>query len=149
LIVPVSAEGFRLYSLLGGHAVVDYLGYFSGESAESSSTGLFVPQSPDRVIDTRLSGGPIAEDSSIDVDTRLPGSGVIVNITKVDSAGPSFMTVWPTGQSLPLASAVNATDASQYAIANLAIVGQSDSKISIYTLREAHAIVDVAGYFFE
>jgi hypothetical protein len=59
------------------------------------------------------------------------------------------MTVWPTGQSLPLASAVNATDASQYAIANLAIVGQSDSKISIYTLREAHAIVDVAGYFFE
>src|SRR5690606_20851400 len=27
LIVPVTADGFQLYSLLGGHAVVDYTGY--------------------------------------------------------------------------------------------------------------------------
>src|SRR5690606_31684463 len=101
--------------LIGGHAVVDYLGYFTGDTNETGYKGLFVPQSPERVIDTREGVGPIAANSSIDVDTQVPGSGVIVNITLVDSAGPNYLTVWPAGQDQPWASAVNATDASQYA----------------------------------
>src|SRR5690606_7526621 len=40
LIVPVSPEGFKLVSRLGGHAIVDYLGYFTGDSAEITTTGL-------------------------------------------------------------------------------------------------------------
>lgn len=149
LIVPVSPEGFKLVGKLGGHVVVDYLGYFTGESAAMSTTGLFVPQAPGRVVDTRQgAGGPIAGQSSIDVGTGVPGSGVIVNLTMVQPAAPNWLRAWEKGAAMPATSSVNAT--SEPAVANLAIIGQSDGQqLSIFSKVNSHVVVDVAGWFYE
>ena len=38
----------------------------------------------------------------------LPNAkGVIVNVTSVNSSLPSFVTVWPTGDAIPVASTLN------------------------------------------
>ena len=148
LIVAVSPEGFKLVSKLGGHAVVDYLGYFTGESAVQETEGLFVPQAPERVADTREApGSRIASRTHIDVDTQVPGSGVIVNLTMVEPAEFNWLRAWPANTPMPATSSVNAT--TELAVANLAIVGQTDSEISIYTKVDAHAVVDVAGWFYD
>lgn len=147
LIVPASPEGIKLVSKLGGHLVVDYLGYFTGDSAPMSTIGLFVPQAPDRVLDTRTTGTPIPTQDSIDVGTGVPGSGVIVNLTIAEPSAPGWLRAWAAGDDMPETSSVNA--ANEPAVANLAIIGQSDDReISIFTKVDSHAIVDVAGWFY-
>ncbi|HWL45076.1 MAG TPA: IPT/TIG domain-containing protein [Ilumatobacter sp.] len=148
LILPVSPAGFKLVSKLGGHVVVDYLGYFTGESAEMSTTGLFVPQAPERVADTRITGSPIPGQDKVDINTLVPGSGVIVNLTMVQPEAPNWLRAWEYGAPMPETSSVNAI--TETAVANLAIIGQSsDSRLSIFSKVTSHAIVDVAGWFYE
>jgi hypothetical protein len=144
----VSPEGFKVVSKLGGHAVIDYLGYFTGESAALSTTGLFVPQAPERVTDTRLNpGARLPGQTSMDVDTQVPGSGVIVNLTMVEPVDFNWLRAWAAGTPMPETSSVNAT--TELAVANLAIIGQEDSLVSVFSKVDAHVVVDVAGWFFE
>ena len=53
VILPVSASGLTIASSAGGHVIVDLVGWFTGDSAPSSSTGLLVAVAPTRLLDTR------------------------------------------------------------------------------------------------
>lgn len=148
LIVPVSPDGFQLVSKLGGHVVVDYLGYFTGASGEPGASGLFVPLAPERIVDTRHTPGtPVAAQSQIDITTGVPGSGVIANLTIAEPAAPGWLRAWPTGTPQPETSSVNAI--TEWAVANLAIVGQGDGQVSVFSSRGAHVVADLAGFFVE
>src|SRR5690606_23715284 len=121
VIVPVTPEGFKLLSRLGGHAVIDYLGYFTGESAVMETQGLFIPQAPVRVADTRIDpGARIPGQSHIDVQTGAPGDAVIVNLTMVEPVDYNWLRAWPADTPMPATSSVNAT--TELAVANLAII---------------------------
>lgn len=148
LIVPVSADGFQLVSKLGGHVVVDYLGYFTGASADAGASGLFVPGAPERITDTRIDPGtPLDAGGQVDVATGVAAAGVIVNLTIAEPAEPGWLRAWPSGTPQPDTSSVNAIH--EWAVANLAIVGQASGLVSVLSSRGAHVVVDLAGYFVE
>ena len=58
-IVPITPDGFDLFAKTGAHLIVDMTGWFTGESAEESGDGLFVPGVPARLRDTRPEPAPI------------------------------------------------------------------------------------------
>lgn len=116
---------------------------------------------PFRAFDTRPAEsapgpkGVVAGGNSIDVQITgvgsVPSSGVTavaVNLAVVALEAPSFVTAWPAGgeRSEQLSSLNIVTPGT--ARANLAIIPVGEGgRISIYTLRDAHLLGDVVGYF--
>ena len=105
------------------HIILDATGYLP-------ATGLaqlpMLP-SPQRVADTRTSGGPLPMGSTrCFAVAGLDGvpsnaSGVILNVTAVGYGTQGWLTVFPAGQPLPPTSTLN-FDPSEYAIGNAALV---------------------------
>ena len=140
---------------------------------QTTSELVFYPLKPCRVLDTRFAtkygpfGTPVPSGGTINVRTypSLAGQGgasdcgvlstsaaVVMNVTAVPvSGGQGYLTVWPYLQSRPTASLVNYNSGSTSgAIANAVSQSQCRScsqEINIYSLRTAHVIVDVIGYF--
>ncbi len=144
-VVPASSS-LHVYSQSGAHVIVDLVGYFTGLSAPDSTDGLFVPQSPTRVLDTRARPGvPIGPGGSAEVSV-VGGAAVWSNITAVDAA-PGFLAARPAdARGAATTSTVNATNAHQ-TIANAAITLLADSGMTVLTPSGAHVLVDVAGLF--
>ena len=55
-IIPVGPGGFNVYASVGGNLVLDVAGYYTGTSQGTGTTGLFVPVTPTRLLDTREGG---------------------------------------------------------------------------------------------
>jgi hypothetical protein len=94
------------------HIVADVVGYFSANG------GVFVPVSPQRIVDSRSGigngvAGPLGQQLSNSVEVAGIGpvpsgaTAAIVNVTSVNSTAPSYITVWPTGTARPTASTLN------------------------------------------
>ncbi|MEY2523598.1 MAG: hypothetical protein QOJ66_2163, partial [Ilumatobacteraceae bacterium] len=94
------------------HVVADVVGYFS------ATGGVFVPVSPQRIVDSRNGigngvSGPLGQQLSNSVEVAGVGpvpsgaTAAIVNVTSVNSTAPSYITVWPTGTPRPTASTLN------------------------------------------
>jgi len=129
--------------------------------AEVESSAL-TSVTPFRLFDTRPDEpapgpkGTVTGDTSIDVAAAGVGpipddaTAVAVNLTVVALDAPSFVTAWPTGTPRPPElSALNVITPGT-ARANLAIIPiGADGDISLYTLRDAHLLGDVVGYFTE
>ncbi|HEX8969706.1 MAG TPA: hypothetical protein VF937_17615, partial [Chloroflexota bacterium] len=136
------------------HAILDATGYVT-------STGLQnMPMltQPQRVADTRGSGGPISSGSTscftVAGVSGIPAdaAGVILNVTAANYNTDGWLTLYPNGQSLPGTSTVN-FDPSEYAIANGAIVRIGTSGqvcVNVGTINavpgSAQVILDAAGY---
>jgi hypothetical protein len=122
----------------------------------------FVGITPVRVLDTRAAaGGPIGVPAgklgpaeSIDVavagEHGIPAdaTSVAVNVTiDEDATLKSFLTVWPTGQPRPNASANNAEPGLVSANSAIFQLG-TDGKLSVFNQQgEVNVIMDVTGYF--
>jgi len=137
----------------------------NGSTSAIASTSLNVsasyhPINPVRVADTRsgsnepYSGQTLGPGSSLNVQITnankdgVPTSAtaVVINVTAVDATTTSYLTVWPTGATRPLASNLNFTANS--IVPNLVEIelGQS-GQISIYNaFGDVNVLVDVEGY---
>jgi pectate lyase len=121
-------------------------------------TGAFVSVPPCRVVDTRGGapiGGPAlaanaSRSFSLGTLCGIPAQAraVALNLTITGATSPGDLRVFPTGVSLPLASAIN------YSVgqtrANNLIVSLSSGQITVRCDQAAgvvHMILDVAGYF--
>lgn len=139
------------------NVIVDVAGYFP-------ATSDLTPLTPARLLDTRSGGttvdgqfsggGAVPAGGTLDLTVLGRGgvpaigvSAVVLNVTAVTASSNSFITVWPSGVSRPLAANLNVV--SGQTIANLVMVGPgSNGKISIYNnLGNTDFVVDVAGYF--
>jgi uncharacterized repeat protein (TIGR03803 family) len=118
----------------------------------------FVPLSqPCRAVDTRAPGGngPIQGGTSQNFAISGEGACAVLpnavvystNVTVVPSNGRlGYLTVWPAGQTRPVASTLNSVDGRVKA--NAAIVpGGTGGEMSIYATDTTDVIVDVNGYF--
>jgi hypothetical protein len=131
----------------------------SPPSAPSELVGI----TPVRVLDTRgASGGPIGVPAAKklgageSIDVAVAGVGAIpdnatsvaVNLTiDEDATLKSFLTVWPTGQTRPNASANNAEPGLVMANSAIFQLG-TDGKLSVFNQQGAvNVIMDVTGYF--
>ena len=117
---------------------------------------LFVPVTPQRLVDTRDGTGNVPGALGPDETRNLrmtagPVAGsagaVVVNVTSTDSSAPSFITVWPAGAGMPLASTVNPRPG--VAVPNQAYLRLgADGRLSGFNDNgSTHLVVDVFGYF--
>jgi hypothetical protein len=147
-MVPVSAGGFQIYTQSGAHIIIDAVGYFTGNSADDTTDGLFVPQDPQRLLDTRTNapglvwpGGTI-EVPGLDADH----AAVWMNYTTIDAFAPGYLTAYPARTSLPPVSTVN-TPGPGATVANAAITNLSSTGVALTSFAGEHALADLAGYF--
>jgi hypothetical protein len=157
-IVPVGATGtIKLFTERGTHLIVDVVGFF-GPDAFVTPRGLFVPVSPDRILDTRtgLGAQPGVIGPGWSVNATVAGFGgvpavgalaVAGTVTATGSLASGHVTVYPTSDSLPTASTLNTTRGGQ-TIANSIILGLgTEGKISLFSETGTFLLTDVTGYF--
>ncbi|HEY1280091.1 MAG TPA: fibronectin type III domain-containing protein [Acidimicrobiales bacterium] len=139
VIVPVAADGTVcvLAGVSGADVILDVDGWFA------AGAGL-VPETPHRVLDTRGAGAAV-----IDAVAAVAPAGAVAAVLNVTAAGGSsdagFVTVYPCGASLPLASSVNF--GRNETVANAVVVPVApDGTVCLHASTPVHLLVDVAGY---
>ena len=155
VIVGVGTGGrVNLYNGSGSiDLVADIVGYYSPDDTAET----FFSITPVRALDTRNGTGgfssAVGQGGSIDVVIRgantIPdeASAVVMNATAVAPSAASFLTVWPTGVSRPLASNLNYVSGD--VVPNLVQVGiGGNGKVSLYNGAGAvNLVADLTGYF--
>ncbi|MEN9506350.1 MAG: hypothetical protein RI958_2276 [Actinomycetota bacterium] len=139
------------------HVVADVVGYYTTDPVPG---GLFTPLTPDRVLDTRDGTGragvidPVGPEEHIDLAVTgrggVPASGVdavALNVTVDRPTAAGFVTVWPAGERMPLASTHNFVPGLSVANLVLAKVG-TGGRVSLYnSAGDTQLVADVVGYF--
>lgn len=136
-----------------------YLCLIGAIGAEAQQTALrLIPLTPCRIADTRDPNGPFGGPSVAGNSPRsfvIPSSACGVpstaaayslNVTAVPHGSLGYLTIWPTGQSQPLVSTLNATDGRVKANAAIVPAGTSGA-VSVYVTNTADVILDINGYF--
>ncbi|MDP1807185.1 MAG: hypothetical protein Q8K72_18555, partial [Acidimicrobiales bacterium] len=159
-VVKIGSEGkisfYNGASLGGVHVIADVAGWFGPEGEPSGA--LYHPLAPARVLDTRFGEGaptgPLAGGMPMNLQVTgrggVPATGVtavILNVIAVEPAVGGFLTVWPAGAPLPLASNLNF--ATGQTVPNLVVVKVgAGGEVSIYNGGgTAHLVADVAGWY--
>jgi hypothetical protein len=138
-------------------AIVDLEGYFAPPS--SGTAGEFVPLNPARVTDTRTGSGQPNAGSHLSagstLNVQITGAGgvpltgvdaVVLNATVTNTTAPSFLTVYPTGVSRPLASNLNWISGQTVPNRVIVKVG-TGGKVSFFNAAgTTDLVVDVNGY---
>ena len=141
-----------IYNLAGlTDIVVDVGGWYSDASAAPATPGTFTSIAPARLLDTRTtySAAPLAGGTAMTIFVAIPPSPIralALNVTVVDPAGAGFLTLFPSGGALPLASDVNYAGGETRPNLTVVQVG-ADGTIVLYTSTTAHVVLDVAGWF--
>jgi uncharacterized protein YkwD len=145
--------GVQLYNAMGSsNVIVDVAGWYDDGTSATGAT--YHPLTPSRILDTRNGSGPLGAAAVMDVQVAgqggVPAAGVSAVVTNVAVTGPtatSFLTVFPTGEALPLAS--NLDFGAGQTVPNLVVAKQgAGGRLSIYNAAgTTHVIADVAGWF--
>ena len=153
-IVRLGADGgIDLYNNAGSvHLVGDIVGWFSPSSVNGMR-----PLVPARLLDTRDGTGgrigPLGHGETLDLQVtgrgEVPADAVAVamNVTVTEPTSPSYLTVWPSGPTRPLASNVNMV--AGQTVPNLVLCGVGNGgRVSIVNnTGNTHVVVDVLGAF--
>ncbi len=155
VLARLAGGSTTVFAQTGGHLVIDLVGFFTGNSAPASDVGLFVPVTPQRLLDSRqpplgaLPGHNRTAQVPVAGRANLPASGigaVVVNATVTETVKDGFFSIWPAQTYRPTASSLNATRAGQ-TIANHVITPVSSGGLAFYTQNGAHLIVDISGWY--
>lgn len=136
--------------------VADVAAYFLAGAAPDG--GAFTPLPPSRLLDTREGNGaqgPVAGDATVALQVTgrggVPATGVaaiVLNVTVTNTGAAGFITAYPSGSPLPLASNLNFV--AGQVVPNLAIIKVGpDGKVLLTntSVRSVDLVADVAGYF--
>lgn len=146
-IVGVTPAGLDVYSLAGGHVLVDVTGWFTSASAPVGRDGLFVPEpAPRRLLDTRK-GDPLWAAGSTEIaNVSADAAALAVTVTIAQPRVPGFVTAHAARRGVPRTSTVNGPSTGEFA-ASMAIVPASTAGIALYSSGGSDVIVDIAGWF--
>jgi len=136
--------------------VLDINGYFT---PTTDPKGLaFFPVAPCRLVDTRNATGPLGGPflggnlsrtfPLLSSPCNLPSAAQAysLNYTSVPSGPLGFLTTFPTGQSQPLVSTLNAPTGTVTANAAIVPAGANGS-IDVFVTNSSDLVIDVNGYF--
>lgn len=119
-----------------------------------TNEGRFHKTAATRLIDTRLSSGPVAKGGSLRVPVAgtsgVPAVGVkaaVVNITAIDTSATGWITAYATGQAKPWTSAVNFERGWTGATTATVPVGSDGSITLSLGNASANVAVDLIGYY--
>ena len=153
VIVPLGdGESINFYSQNGTNLVADLVALFTDTTAALNGQGLFVPQSPSRIADSRTPKGfgPLGAGGSATL--TVPGDpadfgAILANVTATEALGKGYVTVWPGDLSQPGSSNLNLDRVNQ-TIPNLVISGVSPTgTVNLFSQSGTQLIVDLAGVF--
>ena len=156
-IVPAGTNGaVSVFATNNTQLVLDIDGYFV-PSTVTSALG-FYPLPPCRVADTRNSTGSLGGPALQAAQTRtfpilssscsVPSTALAysVNVTAVPKTTLGYISIWPTGQSKPTVSTLNALTGAITANAAIVPSGTSGS-VNVYATDNTDFILDINGYF--
>jgi hypothetical protein len=160
VIVPVGSDGtVTLFAHAGGHLVADITGYYTDASALPTVSGLFVPATPTRLLDTRLLGPTPSAGAAVVVDpSQQPGqqaaidvtkaAALVTNLTATEASAPGYVQALPTNQAAFGSSSNLNVEHDGQTIANAAqITLGTDHTVTLYTQTGTHLICDVSGWY--
>jgi len=156
-IVPAGTNGaISAYVTNTTDVILDINGYFVPNTISGALA--FYPVTPCRLVDTRLAAGPLAGPSLSAGGTRsfpllssscnVPSTAQAysLNFTAVPDGPLGYLSVWPTGETQPLVSTLNAPTGT--ITANAAIVpAGTGGAISLYVTNDTNMVIDIDGYF--
>jgi hypothetical protein len=150
VIVPAGVGGaINVFASNSTDLVIDVNGYF----APMAPGGLSLYNAtPCRVLDTRQPPGSAPFSGKLDVNIAatacsIPASAqaFVLSATVVPPGALGIMTLWPQGQTQPVASTLNALDGA--ITSNLVITSATNGVISVFASNPTHLILDVLAYF--
>lgn len=166
--VQVGSGGqVRAFNGLGEADVIfDLEGWVSPQTVNAVTDGVFHPLVPYRIMDTRSSPLPVGQTSAAqvpagqtitlqvagrpDAPNGIPASGaeaVVLEVTVTNPRGASYLTVYPTGQSLPNTANLNFSGGQTVPNRVMVPLG-TNGQVNIYNAWNAtDIVVDVNGYF--
>lgn len=138
-----------IYTSATAHLVVDVTAEFRSDNRQ----GHVLPHDITRLLDTREATGPTAGvkvGTGQVIEVLIAGNGTIpagtvgatLNVTVDDPSGAGYVTVYPCGATVPLASNVNYVAGQTVANAVTTAVG-TGGKVCVYVSHEAHVVVDL------
>ena len=107
ITVAPNANGIQIYSSAAAHLIVDVVGYYTGPSAALSADGLFIPQSPVRIYDSRLPGGSRQPGRATAVTGLGSSPAMAVSLTAVGASQLGWASLYPAGNTDPNTSSIN------------------------------------------
>lgn len=142
------------YTPTSTDVIIDINGYFQ---APIQNGLVFYPLTPCRLVDTRSGTGPLAGPYLTGGQARVfPISGncqipptaqaYSLNITAIPAGPLGWLTIWPTGQTQPIVSTLNAPTGVNTANAALVPAG-TNGQLSVFVTNDADLLLDVNGYF--
>jgi len=154
--VQVGASGqVSIFNNAGSaDVVVDVVGYYKSTAADG-----FAALAPVRVLDSRAGSqvGPYSTPWGAGTARNVTVAGVhgvpanadavVLNVTVTDTSAPSFLTVWPAGQTQPLASSLNWVAGASIPNAVTVKVGTSGQISMFNNAGSTDVVADVVGYY--
>jgi hypothetical protein len=142
------------YNLAGNVDVIfDVAGYVSTTAA--GPDGLYNPLVPARILDTRT-GTSIGSGQTLDVQVTGQGqvpsigvSAVVLNVTATNPTAASYLTVFPSGTTRPVASDLN-FQAGQTVPNRVIVKVGTSGKVTIFNFSgNVDVVADVGGWFVD
>lgn len=156
-IIPAGAGGgVCAFASNDTELVLDINGYFV--AASNASALQFYPLASCRLVDTRGTTGPLGGPSLVGNAARsfpvrssscnvpVAAQAYSLNYTSVPRGNLGFLTTWPTGQTQPMVSTLNAPTGA--VTANAAIVpAGTNGDVSVFVTQDSDLVIDINGYF--
>ncbi len=148
-------SGIALLAVLGIFAPVIHAQSSAPSGALTTLTAPlnFVPITPCRVTDTRVSSAPLRGQTTQDVSILGSSCGIPIgaqayslNFTVVPSGRLSYLTVFPTGQPRPVVSTLNSYDGRTKANGAIVPAG-TNGEVSVFATDDTDFVIDINGYF--
>lgn len=146
--------GFNLFVEAGAHLFVDIAGFMTGPSASLSTTGLFVPVDPKRVLDTRAQEGGRTRlwpgwttAFTLPPEYAAQASAIAMNLAVTRTMGWGFFTALGAQTRRREVSNLNVSDRNQN-LSNHVITEVSTRGVEIYSSGGADVIADIVGWFY-
>lgn len=148
VVVPLGPSGsVDLFTDVSTDLLVDVIGYFTDSTVAPGSSGLFVPISPERLLDTRSGSRPGAHSTrTVDVGRVAPWATAVAGTVTATEAEPGWVQVAGSPVDPGKASSLN-IDLADQTIANAVISPVGANHVDLYTDSPSHLLVDITGWF--
>jgi hypothetical protein len=156
-IVPAGTSGgVSVFADSATQLILDINGYFVPQGTTGGLAFTTVPRC--RIVDTRTANGPLGGPFIAARTSRafpipssscnIPSTAVAysLNVTALPHATLGYLTAWPTGQTQPLVSTLNAYTGT--VTANAAVVkAGTNGEVSVFVTDDSDILLDINGYF--
>jgi parallel beta-helix repeat protein len=155
-ILPVGSDGtVTLFADAPGEYLLDVTGWFTDDSADVDTTGLYVPGEPVRLYDSRAerpegrgANSEVVIDTASLHDPSVGSIATVLNVTATEASSAGYLTGYPDGQPLPATSSLSVDRARQTVAGALVVGTDAAGGVRVFSSLRSGVIVDASGYFY-